>query len=126
MRTILGVLAATAGLCLMPWALPAQEIRPDSSALVVLSQNSTDMVFQLYVKRDSVFYPVVGGESAPHTNRLWVIPSSQLSPRDTLCVLMWILVGTHQMKADTISRAAGRVNIYRRDFHDRKPEAKRT
>jgi hypothetical protein len=127
MTNKLGVTLAAAALCLFCWALPptvgAQEIRPDSSGLVVLSQNQTDRIFQLYIQKDSAFYPVKGGTSSPHTNQIWLIPSAQLG-RDSLCVLMWILVGTHQMKADTILRYDGRVNIYRRDFASGKPEAR--
>lgn len=97
--------------------LAAQEIRPDSSGLVILSQNQSASVFQLYIKRDSAFYPVRNGQSVPHSNQIWLIPSHQLSARDTVLILMWMLVGTHKMQADTVARYDGRVNIYRRDFH---------
>src|SRR5688572_22022926 len=100
MLTKLGAIVFALSLCLTSWA--SAQVRPDSSALVILAANTTDHEFEMWVKRDSSFYPV--GRSLPNTNMIWVIPSLQMSSKDTLAVIMWVLVGTHQMQADTLSR----------------------
>ena len=122
MRTILGVLATLVALCLFPWALPAQ-VRSDSAAFVVLSANETDLVFSLWILKGSRFELAKPSQVESHSRMMWVFPRSELPSADSLLVVRWMRVGTHQMITDTIRRHPTAPMVYRRDFRSGKPEA---